>query len=218
MKLGRIPTRVGAMLFVVLFVIYANPTLVAATFGGSDTPSYDVSSGSGGEYDIVRANSANGVCEIRVKEKSWPASYPDDYVGYAYVGVEFVPTEDIGNNWKLMASWDLEYELKANWWSCIRIDVVHSVRDENYNRLWPSQSKYSVELASTGIFYESTGADYSGSTTAQWGIDLDEGETYYFCIELLITVVNGGAVFATSYYDSDDPVSLTVNSISWSYL
>ncbi|MBD3405639.1 MAG: hypothetical protein GF411_05855 [Candidatus Lokiarchaeota archaeon] len=218
MKLGRTPTRLGAMLFVVLFMISANPTLVAATFGGSDTPSYDVASGSGGYYEIVRANSANGVCEILVEEWGWPGSYPDDYVGYAYVGVEFVPTEDITNNWKLMASWDLEYELKANWWSCIRIDIVHCVRDENFNRLWPSFSEYDVELASSGIFWESTSGAHSGSTSAGWGIDLEQGETYYFCIELQITVVNGGAVYATSYSDSDDPVSLTVDSISWSYL
>lgn len=204
--------------FVFMFLAFSMVTTpVAATFSGSATPNYDYAYTSAPDFEESSA-STNGECEILVVNLDWPWAYPDNTVGIAYVAVEVVPSEDVTNNWDLTANFDIDYELGAAWWGTIELDVVFCVRDSDKNRIWPYPSEFHREVDCSGIGWEYTSGSLTDQTeTAGWGIDLDQGETYYFCIELRITVVDGGAVVAHADSSSSDPVLLIVNSISWGY-
>ncbi|MBD3159079.1 MAG: hypothetical protein GF309_09850 [Candidatus Lokiarchaeota archaeon] len=126
-------------------------------------------------------------------------------------------TEEISNNWKITADWDIEYELKAKWWGCIRVEVWYSVRDSSGGWVWGFQIWYD-ECKSYGTSWVTERGTYSEESDQGFGQDLDDGKTYRFCVELRVKVVNGGAVMAHSYYSDSNPVKLTVDEISWGYL
>jgi hypothetical protein len=201
------------IMFAVSFLIAP----VAAAFGGSDTPAYLAGATIGGHFAYSGVDLATGECAIRCVEYGWPGWYPDGTTDIAYVAGTAQMSEQVTNNWKITADWDIEYELRANWWSCIRVEVWYSVRTSTGAWVWGFLI-WSDECASTGIFWETVSGTHGESSFQGFGQDLQNGHTYRFCVELRVKVVNGGAVYANSYYSDSDPVLLTVNSISWAYL
>jgi hypothetical protein len=217
MKVNKRIRQIAFLPFVAIVTISFLVAPVAAAFGGSDTPTFATGATLGGHFDESAVDLSTGECTILCTEIGWPWSYPADTTDIAYVGGSESMSEYVTNNWKITADWDIEYELQASWWSCIRVEVWYSVRTSSGGWVFGFEI-WSDECQSTGMGVTTVSDTYGEESYQGFGQNLQNSQTYRFCVELRIVSVSGGAVWAHSYYDTDDPVSLTVNSISWAYL
>ncbi|MFO7835726.1 MAG: hypothetical protein R6V83_03655 [Candidatus Thorarchaeota archaeon] len=190
-----------------------------AAFSGTDTPPYPYGGvDSYKDFAVRTADSDTGICKIRCVDLGWPGSYAAGTNDRAWVGSTYLTTEEVTNNWKIVAQWDLTYELESWWWSTIRIEIWYTVRKGNGDWVWGFEV-WSDEVTG-GFDWVTKGKSISNKEIEQgFGINLDNGIYYHFCVELRVVVPDGGgACKAHENNNENNPAKLTVDEISWSYL